>query len=103
MQPITPKPGIQKNRLIVRRTAVTTIIALIAIVGGAYYYLGHTVKPISESWAAISWRAQIYLKKAYGTVPELSWTELLKMTLQQGRLCFEKRDCPGPKRGSSPL
>ena len=63
--------------------AVAMIIALIGIVGGAYYYLKfNTVKPISES--AISWRAQIYLMKAEGKVPELSWTELLKMTRQEG-------------------
>ena len=33
---------------------------------------------------AISWRVQIYLKKAYGAVPELSWIELLKITTQKG-------------------
>jgi alcohol dehydrogenase (cytochrome c) len=63
--------------------AVAMIIAFIGIVGGAYYYLKfNTVKPVSES--AIAWRAQIYLMKAEGKVPELSWTELLKMTRQEG-------------------
>lgn len=68
------------------KAAIATIIVFIGIVGGAYYYLEvNTVKPISESWPKISRGAQIYLMKASGKLPELSWTELLKMTrLQDG-------------------
>ena len=71
---------------ILRKAAIATIIVFIGIVGGAYYYLEvNTVKPISESWPKISRGAQIYLMKASGKLPELSWTELLKMTrLQDG-------------------
>jgi len=64
--------------------AVATTIVFVGCIGGAYYYYkGHTVKPISESWPAISWRAQIFLKKALGGIPELSWVELLKMTADE--------------------
>ena len=64
--------------------AVATTIVFIGFIGGAYYlYKTHTVKPISESWPAISWRAQIFLKKALGGVPDLSWVELLKMTADE--------------------
>ncbi len=62
-----------------------TIIAFIGIVGGSYYYFKvNSNKHISEMWPAISWRAQIYLRKASGRVPELSWPELLKTTTHQG-------------------
>ncbi len=69
------------KRIIWGAVAATTI-ALIGIVGGAYYYLTiNTDKLTSEK---ISWRAKIYLKKAFGGVPELSWIELLKMTAHEG-------------------
>ena len=85
----------KKNRLKMKRIvwgAVVTTVALIGIVvGGAYYYLEvNAVKPISENWPAISWRAQIYLKKAYGGIPELSWSELVKATTQQGGFTLQK-------------
>jgi len=65
--------------------AAATIIAVIGIVGGAYYYFKVNYnKHTSEMWPAISWRAQIYLRKASGRVPELSWPELLKTTTHRG-------------------
>src|SRR5271155_2962871 len=70
-----------------RKALVGTIIAFIGIVGGAFYYLNLNFNSgyhKSEFWSAISWRARIYLKKAYGGLPELSWVELLKMSSQQG-------------------
>jgi alcohol dehydrogenase (cytochrome c) len=67
---------------IVWKAAVATIIAFIGIVGGAYYYLN--VNTLNPSWTAISRRAQLFLMKASGKVPELSWTELLQMSRQQG-------------------
>jgi alcohol dehydrogenase (cytochrome c) len=65
---------------------VVTIIALIATAGGAYYFYlrVNASGSVSEPWSALSWRAQIFLLKAYGRIPELSWTELLKMTKQPG-------------------
>ena len=63
---------------------ISTIIVFAGFVGGAYYYYKtHTAKPISESWPAISWRAQIILKKALGEIPELSWAELIRMTADE--------------------
>jgi len=68
------------NRIVWGALAVTTIV-LIGFVGGTYYYVyTSTTKPISEG---ISWRAKIFLKKAYGGIPELSWMELLKMTARE--------------------
>ena len=64
--------------------AVATTIVLIGSFGGAYYYYrARTVKPLSDAWPQISWRAQIYLKKALGGIPELSWVELLRMTAKE--------------------
>ena len=64
---------------------VVTIVGIIGIIGGCYFFLRiNTVKPISESWPAMSWRLQIFLKKAVGGIPELSWTELSKMTAHEG-------------------
>jgi alcohol dehydrogenase (cytochrome c) len=74
-----------------RKTVVATSLALIAIIvvsgiaGSAYYHLNvNSTKPISEIWSAISWRAQIYARKAEGRIPELSWTELVKITMHPG-------------------
>jgi len=52
------------------------LVVLIGRVGGAYYHLKvNSEKPISEIWSTFSWRAQIYLNKASGQIPELSWSE----------------------------
>ena len=78
-----PKNVVKMKRIIWMAVGATTIV-LIGFVGGTYYYYkAHTVKPISESWPAISWRAQIFLKKALGGIPELSWVELLKMNADE--------------------
>ena len=72
------------KRTIWSAVAATTI-AVIGIVGGAYYYFKvNSNIHISELQPAISWRAQIYLRKASGRVPELSWSELLKTTTYRG-------------------
>jgi alcohol dehydrogenase (cytochrome c) len=64
--------------------AIATTIVLIGSVGGAYYYYrAHTVRPLSDAWPQISWRARIYLKKVLGGTPELSWAELLRMTAEE--------------------
>jgi len=64
--------------------AIATVIVLIGPVGGAYYYYrAHTVRPLSDAWPQIVWRGQIYLKKALGGIPQLTWTELLRMTADE--------------------
>jgi alcohol dehydrogenase (cytochrome c) len=65
--------------------SLIAFIALIGFVGVTYYHLkANPEKPISEIWSATSWRVQIYLRKVYGQVPELSWTEIWKMITHQG-------------------
>jgi hypothetical protein len=63
--------------------AVATTVVLAGFIGGYYYYSAHTVRPFSDVWPQISWRAQIYFKKALGGIPELSWGELLRMTAEE--------------------
>jgi alcohol dehydrogenase (cytochrome c) len=79
------------KRIIWGVVAATIVVIGIGIGGTYYYYLrANDVKPIAESWPLISWRLQIYLKKVYGGIPELSWTELLKMTTQQGGFSLQR-------------
>jgi alcohol dehydrogenase (cytochrome c) len=46
-----------------------------------------------KTWTSISCRAQLYLQKAQGKVPELSWSELWRLSSQRGRgfVCAEGR------------
>ena len=71
----------KKNRLKMKRIvwgAVATTVVLIGIVvaGALLLFEGQCRQTYFREWPAISWRAQIYLKKAYGGIPELSWSEL---------------------------
>lgn len=64
---------------------IAVFICIIAIAGGAVYYVNiENGKPISENLSSISWRAEIYLMKASGRIPELSWVELFRVTLERG-------------------
>src|SRR5271156_2657761 len=66
--------------------AVVATFLLISLIGvaGYYHFSVSPERPISDIWSVISWRTQIYLKKAYGQVPELSWTEIWQMVNHQG-------------------
>src|SRR5215472_15372987 len=45
-----------------------------------------------EIWTAVSCRAQLYLQKAHGEIPELSWSELWGITRPgRGFHCIEGR------------
>ena len=64
-------------------------VLLVSTIGAAalYWHLGHW-KSIAGN--AVSCRAQLYLQKAQGGVPELSWTELWELTLPgRGFHCTE--------------
>ena len=73
--------------------AAAAIFVLAAIVGTAFHFVA---KPILDqkteravSWHAVSWRAELYLRKASGNLPDLSWAELGKMTLRRGGFSLE--------------
>lgn len=70
---------------IVFAVVLAALISLVGIGFGAVYYVSiNTNKTKSEILSEISWRAQIYLMKAEGRVPQLSWAELFRITLHQG-------------------
>ena len=61
------------------------LIALVGIVAGAgYLYFKIDSRQQNTTFSGISWRARLYLRKAEGRLPELSWSELLRMTSQKG-------------------
>lgn len=71
------------------------IIVVVAGAATAAFYFG-IMQPIvkqnvedAPSWRALSWRAQLFLKKATGDVPELSWAELWQMARRQGGFSLE--------------
>jgi alcohol dehydrogenase (cytochrome c) len=55
-------------------SSVVLFIGLLAI-----FYLRPAL--MGKIWEAASWRAELYLLKAEGYVPEISWNELVRMTL----------------------
>src|SRR5690349_9229603 len=78
------------------RTSLKTGIAILvfATVVAAALYFG--TKPVLDqnaestvSLRALSWRAQLYFRKATGNLPDLSWVELGKMTLRRGGFSLE--------------
>src|SRR5271165_2482195 len=68
---------------------ISAAVLLVSTIGAAalYWYLGHWK---SVAGNAVSCRAQLYLQKAQGGVPELSWSELWELTLPgRGFQCIE--------------
>jgi alcohol dehydrogenase (cytochrome c) len=85
----------------VKKTVIATLSAVIlvgAIGGSALYWRLESGKSSvdpggksnEEIWSAVSCRAQLYLQKAKGEVPEVSWAELWKLTFpRRGYHCTE--------------
>ena len=74
--------------------AAVAILVLAAVAGTAFHFVA---KPILDqnteravSWHAVSWRAQLYLRKASGNLPDLSWVELWEDDAAARRLFFRK-------------
>ena len=71
------------------------IVVLIFAAGtSAAFYLG--IEPTLDqnteraiSWHAISWRVQLYLRKAIGKAPDVSWVDLWEMTLRRRGFSLE--------------
>jgi alcohol dehydrogenase (cytochrome c) len=69
----------------VKAIVTSVIVALCVGVGVAaaiYWFPIDGTTP--NLWHAVSWRSQIYLRKAMGDVPDLSWAELLDLTMRSG-------------------
>jgi alcohol dehydrogenase (cytochrome c) len=86
-------------RIAIRRRAGLAIALTVVIVGalGIYGLLGYMGSDANSGgystgkiWSAVSCRAQLYLQKAHGQIPELTWTDLWVMTrLRPGFYCVE--------------
>ncbi len=75
-----------------RRTGL--VIALAVVVVGALAYIGSNANlggySIGRIWNSASCRGSLYVQKAEGGVPEVSWTDLWMMTwLRHGFHCWE--------------
>ncbi|MEY9559325.1 PQQ-dependent dehydrogenase, methanol/ethanol family [Sinorhizobium fredii] len=66
------------------RLAIVAAIIFAAVATGNLFYskLPESVLEASSSklWHSLTWRIQLYTRKAFGGVPELSWPELIQMT-----------------------
>ncbi|TPK72267.1 PQQ-dependent dehydrogenase, methanol/ethanol family [Mesorhizobium sp. B2-4-18] len=73
-----------KRRWKLRFLYAAMISVFIAVVGGFVLY-NNMHKPEDEAkstkiWHSLTWRVQLYTRKVFGGVPDLSWSELLQMT-----------------------
>jgi alcohol dehydrogenase (cytochrome c) len=58
------------------------LLALAGLAAVGYWQLPESAKGASSQkfWHSLTWRIQFYTRKAMGGVPDLSWSEVLKMT-----------------------
>jgi alcohol dehydrogenase (cytochrome c) len=74
------------NAMRSRLARIAAVVAFVLIAAAAatalYAHLPDQVRFASSSkfWNSLSWRVQIYKRKALGGVPDLSWRELIEMT-----------------------
>jgi alcohol dehydrogenase (cytochrome c) len=71
-----------------KRLAVVAAVVVIGLAVGAAFKLTSLNSPVSVpngwSWETVSWRAQLFARKAEGKLPGLSWRELWFMTHVRG-------------------
>ena len=58
------------------------IVFMIGLLGAATFTL--TSLPSGWTWESLSWRAHLFVRKAEGNIPDLSWRELWFMTHARG-------------------
>jgi alcohol dehydrogenase (cytochrome c) len=83
-----------------KKFVISGAVILIGTICAVYWSLGHlkSTKNLAsdsneEIWNKVSCRAGLFLQKAQGRIPELSWTELWELTTQRelGFHCAEGR------------
>ena len=74
------------RRINAKKTVVTIVILLLGSLATAYwmYRAKADLTPSQNIWRSVSWRLQLYLSKAEGDIPDLSWSELWDMTRTGG-------------------
>ena len=85
--------GTKQNDLFLKLATVIIFVFVGAVaVAGLYYTVKSVVNRNVEhavDWKAVSWRAQLALRKATGNVPDLSWAELWEIMRQRGGFSLE--------------
>ncbi|HTV55243.1 MAG TPA: PQQ-binding-like beta-propeller repeat protein [Terriglobia bacterium] len=69
--------------------AVSAVIVLGAAVAAIFEFKSRFSAPNGVTWQMISWRLDLFARKAKGDVPELSWRELWFMTHARGGFGLE--------------
>lgn len=74
-------------RALLRIGIVVFVIAGVAAAVFTYFGItstGARLTDLARPWSAVSWRAELYLSKATGSLPKLSWADLWEMTRRPG-------------------
>ena len=79
------------RRINAKKTVVTIVIFLLGSLATAYWM--HRARwdftAGQNLWKSVSWRTQLYLRKAEGDIPDLSWPELWEITRTKGGFALE--------------
>ena len=67
-----------------RLAGVAAVIVILIALGAAFTLKSGYFVPDGWTWERISWRAQLFARKAEGAIPDLSWRELWFMTHARG-------------------
>ncbi len=80
--------SVKARRRTIAWVGTTILLVLACVCAAAIIYWKSLADigsaPSEQIWQAISWRAQLYVRKARGDIPDLSWTELWQMTHVRG-------------------
>ena len=76
----------RRRKRLVGLVALAAIILIGAAVAGAFVLKS---LPSGWTWEMVSWRAQLFMRKAEGKIPDLSWRELWFMTHVHGGFGLE--------------
>lgn len=71
---------IAKPVLIVSMAAIVLFGAIVLTIFYVESLPGVNTATNEKAWHAISWRAKVYIRKAEGGIPDLSWSELWELT-----------------------
>jgi alcohol dehydrogenase (cytochrome c) len=81
------------TRRIVIRVAAIVVLALVGVTAVGTSYWRHLVPggalPGNDASGKVLWRAHLFVRKATGSVPDLSWSELWKMVRRPGGFGLE--------------
>ena len=78
--------------VIARRAAAIFVILLVGILSAAYFLAhraGTNLTSHHDVWRSISWRGQLFLRKAERDIPDLSWYELWQIMRTNGGFNLE--------------